>query len=51
MEIDRVNRRAGQPRKIEVPLRTRVKVGIPVHVHYVGTGDKIIVDRVILDED
>jgi hypothetical protein len=25
--------------------------GYPVHVHYVGTGDKIIVDRVILDED
>jgi hypothetical protein len=32
-------------------VRTRVKVGIPVHVHHVGTGDKIMVDRVILDED
>jgi hypothetical protein len=26
-------------------------VGIPVQVHYVGTGDNIMVDRVILDED
>ena len=32
-------------------VRTRVKVGVPVHVHYVGTGDNIMVDRVILDED
>jgi hypothetical protein len=32
-------------------VRTRIKVGIPVRVHYVGTGDSIMVDRVILDED
>jgi hypothetical protein len=32
-------------------VRTRVKVGIPVRVHYVGTGDNVMVDRVILDED
>jgi|SRR5215469_233358 len=32
-------------------VRTRVKVGVPVRVHYVGTGDNILVDRVILDED
>jgi hypothetical protein len=32
-------------------VRTRVKVGVPVRVHYVGTGDNIMVDRVILDED
>lgn len=32
-------------------VRTRVKVGAPVRVHYVGTGDNVIVDRVILDED
>jgi hypothetical protein len=31
--------------------RTRIKVGVPVRVHYVGTGDNIMVDRVILDED
>src|SRR5438093_211264 len=31
-------------------VRTRVKVGVPVRVHYVGTGDNVMVDRVILDE-
>jgi hypothetical protein len=35
----------------EETVRTRVKVGIPVRVHYVGTGDNVMVDRVILDED
>ena len=35
----------------EDTVRTRIKVGIPVRVHYVGTGDNIMVDRVILDED
>ena len=35
----------------EDTVRTRVKVGVPVHVHYVGTGDSMMVDRVILDED
>ena len=32
-------------------VRTRVKVGVPVRVHFVGTGDNMMVDRVILDED
>jgi hypothetical protein len=32
-------------------VRTRVKVGVPVRVHYSGTGDAMLVDRVILDED
>jgi len=32
-------------------VRTRVKVGVPVRVHYVGSGDSMMVDRVILDED
>ena len=35
----------------EDAVRTRIKVGIPVHVHYVGEGDAMMVDRVILDED
>src|SRR5438046_8523472 len=35
----------------EATVRTKVKVGIPVRVHYVGTGDNMMVDRVILDED
>src|SRR6202008_497689 len=33
----------------EEAVRTRVKVGIPVRVHYVGTGDNMMVDRVVLD--
>jgi len=35
----------------EDTVRTRVKVGVPVRVHYMGTGDNMMVDRVILDED
>ena len=35
----------------EDAVKTRIKVGIPVHVHYVGDGDNMLVDRVILDED
>jgi hypothetical protein len=35
----------------EDTVRTRVKVGIPVRVHYTGTGDNMLVDRVIVDED
>ncbi len=32
-------------------VRTKIKVGVPVSVHHVGTGDNVMVDRVILDED
>jgi hypothetical protein len=35
----------------EATVRTRVRVGAPVHVHYVGEGDNMLVDRVVLDED
>ena len=35
----------------EATVRTRVKVGAPVRVHYVGTGDNLMVDRVVLDQD
>jgi hypothetical protein len=35
----------------EGAVRTRIKVGVPVHVHYVGEGDNMLVDRVVLDED
>ena len=35
----------------EETVRTRIKVGVPVRVHYVGTGDNVMVDRVIIDED
>ena len=32
-------------------VKTRIKVGVPVRVHYSGTGDSMMVDRVIVDED
>ena len=35
----------------EETVRTRIKVGVPVRVHYVETGDNVMVDRVIIDED
>jgi hypothetical protein len=35
----------------EETVKTRIKVGVPVHVHYTGEGDNVMVDRVILDED
>jgi hypothetical protein len=35
----------------EETVKTRIKLGIPVHVHYSGEGDNMLVDRVILDED
>jgi|ERR1043166_1016921 hypothetical protein len=35
----------------EDTIKARIKIGIPVHVHYTGTGDEMMVDRVILDED
>ena len=34
----------------EDTVRTRIKVGVPVRVHYTGTGDDLMVDRVV-DED
>src|SRR3981189_2964454 len=35
----------------EDTVRTRVKVGVPVRVHYAGERDSMLVDRVVLDED
>jgi hypothetical protein len=35
----------------ETTVRTRIKVGVPVRVHYMGEGENIMVDRVVLDED
>ena len=35
----------------EDAVKTRIKVGVPVRVHYVGEGDAMMVDRVIVDED
>ena len=35
----------------EPTWRARIRVGAPVRVHYVGEGDNMMVDRVIVDED
>src|SRR6266566_1829771 len=35
----------------ENTVKTRVKVGVPVRVHYVGTAPDMTVDRLILEED
>jgi hypothetical protein len=35
----------------ETTMKTRIKLGIPVHVHYSTEGDDMLVDRVTLDED
>jgi hypothetical protein len=42
--------RSGRPLD-ETTVKTKIKVGVPVRVHYMGTGDSMMVDRVILDED
>ena len=35
----------------EAAVRTKVRVGVPVHVHYATEGNDMMVDRVVLDED
>ena len=35
----------------EATVKSRIKVGVPVRVHYAGTGPNMVVDRVILEED
>ncbi len=35
----------------EDEVSTRIKVGIPVHVHYAKDGEETLVDRVVVDED
>jgi hypothetical protein len=32
-------------------VKTKIKVGVPVRVHYAGTGQNKVVDRVILEKD
>lgn len=34
----------------EAEVKTRIKVGAPVHVHYVKEGDGMVVSRVVVDE-
>jgi hypothetical protein len=35
----------------DADVRTKIRVGVPVRVHFTGEGDARVVDRVILDED
>jgi len=35
----------------EATVKTRIKVGVPVHVDYTTEGDDYLVSRVVLDED
>jgi hypothetical protein len=35
----------------ENTMKTKIRVGVPVRVHYAGTGPNMVVDRVILEED
>jgi hypothetical protein len=35
----------------EATVKSKIRVGVPVRVHYAGTGPNMIVDRVILEED
>lgn len=32
-------------------VKSRIRVGVPVRVHYAGTGTNMVVDRVILEQD
>ena len=42
--------RSGKPLD-EAVVKTRIKVGAPVRVHYTTEGENMLVDRVVLDED
>jgi hypothetical protein len=35
----------------EATVKSKVRVGVPVRVHYMGTEPNMVVDRVILEED
>src|SRR5438034_8349523 len=35
----------------EATVKSRIRIGVPVRVHYAGTGPNMVVDRVILEED
>ena len=32
-------------------VKQKIRVGVPVQVHYIGTGPNMVVDRVILEQD
>jgi hypothetical protein len=35
----------------QATVKSKVRVGVPVRVHYTGTGPNMVVDRVILEQD
>src|SRR5438128_11318686 len=35
----------------EQMVRTKIKVGVPVRIHFIGTGTNQVVERVILEHD
>jgi hypothetical protein len=35
----------------EATVKSKIRVGVPVRVHYAGTGPNVVVDRVILEQD
>ena len=35
----------------EATVKSKIRVGVPVRVHYAGTGTNMVIDRVILEED
>jgi hypothetical protein len=35
----------------EATVKSRIRVGVPVRVHYTGTAPNMVVDRVIVEED
>ncbi len=35
----------------QASVNSRIKVGVPVRVHYAGRGNNMVVDRVILEQD
>jgi hypothetical protein len=35
----------------EASVKSRIRVGVPVRVHYAGTGPNMVVDRVVVEED
>jgi hypothetical protein len=35
----------------QATVKSKIRVGVPVQVHYSGTGTNMVVDRVILEQD
>ena len=35
----------------EAAVKTRIKLGIPVSVHYTGEGENLLVNKVVVDDD